>query len=336
MKRKHHLHATELPVPIDNTTAEQAVLALAPRNAKDVKLRANQTAERAARDILRECLAQISANISVVRQTDDPEGPHQLRIGLRRLRSVFSVFRPVLRCQEMQRLGDEARWLGQEVGNLRDLDVIVGELVAREIQRHPEEPCFQALAKRLQTLAHERRESLRQVLVDPRVPAFLADVGRFIEQRGWLDPFDIEQSRRLAMPVRELAGCALDKRWQKVILHADRLASLTREERHELRKELKKLRYPAEVFASLYPVRHTAPFLDTLKKLQTVFGNLNDAATLKTLFTESALSRVTDIPTQRAMGWMIGASLTQAESGWAGVGPVWQALEQKRHFWQRR
>ncbi|WP_071886678.1 CHAD domain-containing protein [[Enterobacter] lignolyticus] len=336
MKQKRHLHATELPAPTDNTTATLTGLALTPRNAKDVALRADQSAERAARDVLRECLTQIAANISVVLQSDDPEGPHQLRIGLRRLRSVFSVFRPVLRCREMQRLGDEARWLGQEVGNLRDLDVIAGDLVAREVQRHPEEPCFQALAERLQALAQEQREHLRQVLVDERVPRFLADVDRFIEQRGWLDPFDIGQTRRLAMPVRELARYALDKRWQKVLLHADRLASLTREERHELRKDLKKLRYPAEVFASLYPVKRTAPFLDTLKKLQTVFGDLNDAATLKTLFTETALSRAADMATQRAMGWMIGASLTQAESGWAGVMPVWQRLEQQRRFWRRR
>lgn len=333
MKQKRHLQATELPALTDDTAPR---LALAPRNAKDVKLCANQTAERAARDILRECQAQIAANISVVLQTDDPEGPHQLRIGLRRLRSVFSVFRPVLRCPEIRRLSDEARWLGQEVGTLRDLDVIVGEWVGREIQRHPEERCFEALTEHLRILARERRELLRQTLVEARVPAFLGDLNRFIAQRGWLDPFDIGQTRRLAMPVRKLARYALDKRWQKVIRHADRLALLTREERHALRKDLKKLRYPAEVFASLYPARRTAPFFDTLKKLQTLFGDFNDAATLKTLFTESPLARVADIPTQRAMGWMIGASLTRAETGWAGVGALWQALEQQRHFWRHR
>ena len=66
---------------------------LAPRNAMEVALAPAQIAEQAARDILRECLDQIATNVVVVRKLDDPEGPHQLRIGLRRLRSAFCCLR---------------------------------------------------------------------------------------------------------------------------------------------------------------------------------------------------------------------------------------------------
>jgi inorganic triphosphatase YgiF len=109
-------------------------LPLAPRNAEDVVLDANQTAEQAARDVLRECLDQIATNIAVIQQLEVADGPHQLRIGLRRLRSLFSVFSPVLECPEMCRLSAEARWLGQEVGRLRDLDVVANEMVRPEAQ----------------------------------------------------------------------------------------------------------------------------------------------------------------------------------------------------------
>ena len=78
-----------------------------------------------------------------------PEGPHQLRIGLRRLRSAFSVFSPVLQSPEMTRLNGEARWLGQEVGRLRDLDVVANDIVRREAEAHPDEPGLPALADAL-------------------------------------------------------------------------------------------------------------------------------------------------------------------------------------------
>src|SRR5262245_49708177 len=89
---------------------------VAPRNAEPVALDPAQTAEQAARDIVRECFDQIAANVVAVQGLDDPEGPHQLRVALRRLRSAFSLFAPVLQSPELTRLNHEARWIGQGVG----------------------------------------------------------------------------------------------------------------------------------------------------------------------------------------------------------------------------
>ena len=125
------------------------------------------------------------------------------------------------------------------------------------------------------------RERLRKLLAEARVQAFLIDLARFVETRGWLVPQDFGQTERLAAPVVELAGKALNKRWKKVGKRARGLATLDAEQRHELRKELKTLRYAVEFFSSLYPAKHVDPFLKRLKKLQTVFGDLNDAATVR-------------------------------------------------------
>src|SRR5262249_47797570 len=153
-------------------------------------------------------------NMVVMRQLDNPEGPHQLRVGLRRLRSAFSMFRPVLASPEMKRLGDEARWLGQEVGHLRDLDVVSGEIVRREAVTHPDEPALAAFADVLERQASEQRGELRTLIAGPRAQAFLLDLARFVETRGWLLPDDFEQTGRLAVPVGQFAEEALDKRWK--------------------------------------------------------------------------------------------------------------------------
>ena len=94
----------------------------------------------------------------------------------------------VLQSPEMTRLSEEARWLGQEVGRLRDLDVVANDIVRREAEIHPDEPGLSALADALSRQAEERREHLRKLLAEARVQAFLIDLVRFVETRGWLVP----------------------------------------------------------------------------------------------------------------------------------------------------
>src|SRR5262249_19058010 len=156
----------------------------------------------------------------------DPEGPHQLRVALRRLRSAFSLFSPVLHSPELTRLSQEARWLGQEVGRLRDLDVVADEIVRREADIHPEEPELAVLADALTQEASGRRQHLRDCLAGARVQAFLIGLARFVETRGWLLAQDFGQTERLAAPIHEFAEGALSKRWKKVGKRAHGLETL--------------------------------------------------------------------------------------------------------------
>ena len=307
---------------------------LAPRNALDVALDEAQTAEQAARDALRECVEQIAHNAGVVVMLDDPEGPHQLRIGLRRLRSVFAMFRDILDGPPMRRLNDEARWLGQEVGRLRDMDVLAGEIARREAAAHPEETTLAALADVLDGEATRLRGAVRGVLMEPRAQAFILDLARFTETRGWLVAGDCAQMERLAGPVGEIAGAALRKRWTKCRKLAQELGTLSPEARHELRKELKKLRYAVEFLCPLYPERRVRPFLKRLKSLQTVFGELNDAVLVKATFPADQPLKLSVPVSERAAGWLIGASQARAEHGWASAQALWSDLEGTRPFWK--
>lgn len=305
----------------------------APRTAAATAMDGDEIAEQAARDILRECLDQIASNYRAVGELDDLEGPHQLRVGLRRLRSVFSAYGPVLKSPEMTRLGEEARWLGQEVGSLRDLDVVANDIIRREAGLHPDEPGLTDLADSLSRRAAERRLDLRKLLAGARAQIFLLDLARFTETRGWLVPEDFDQTRRLAMPVAKLSEQSLGKCWKKVARRAHGLETLTVEERHELRKALKKLRYATEFFSPLYPAKRVGPFLKHLKKLQEVFGDLNDAATVRAMLSAENAPEI-GAAMQRAAGWVTGASQARAELGWSGAKSLWRELEDTRPFWK--
>ena len=307
---------------------------LAAQHATTIAVDRDQIAEQAARNILRDCLNQIAANFVVVRKLDDIEGPHQLRIGLRRLRSVFSVYKSALESAEMARINDEAKWLGQEVGRLRDLDVVANDIVGREAALHSDEPGLLTLAEELARQASAQRDCVRTLLTGERAQAFLIDLAQFIETRGWLVPADFAQTERLAVPVVDLAHRGLNKRWKKAARAAQGLETLTAEQRHALRKELKKLRYSVEFFSPLFPSKRVEAFLKGLKKLQTVFGDLNDVATVRRMFASPQAPGTGDGTTQRAIGWVIGASQARAELGWTKAQALWRDLEETRPFWK--
>ena len=63
-------------------------------------------------------------------ETDDPEGAHQLRIGLRRLRNALRALRPLVGRGSLRAFELSARSLGRSVGMLRDAHVMISAIVA--------------------------------------------------------------------------------------------------------------------------------------------------------------------------------------------------------------
>ena len=61
------------------------------------------------------CLPQICGNELAVRQRD-PEGIHQMRIGLRRLRAALSLFKDMLQGRETDRVKNQLKWLTEQLG----------------------------------------------------------------------------------------------------------------------------------------------------------------------------------------------------------------------------
>ncbi|MBS3650504.1 CHAD domain-containing protein [Pseudaminobacter sp. 19-2017] len=307
---------------------------LAARNAKPIKLNGEETTEQAFRAILRECFDQIAENVQAVLELDDSEGPHQLRVGLRRLRTAFAVFASVVESPVLSRLGDEARWLGHDVGGLRDLDVVADDVVRREADAHQDEPGLLLLAGELASIASERREALRTVLRGQRTQEFLLDLACYIETNGWRAQAEDSGSGNLDRPVSEVAADALEKSWKRVRKRAGGVEDLTTEQRHDLRKALKRLRYAVEFFAALYRPKRVQPFLRRLKVLQDMFGHLNDAEIVRRSLSGAASPPADDVTLQRGIGWMLGVTHARAEIGWAETRAAWERLEETKPFWR--
>jgi len=306
----------------------------APRNAAPVALGPTATAEGGAREILAECFEQITANIAQCRADDDPEGPHQLRVGLRRLRSAILLFRPVIGGPALDHLDQEARWLSHEAGRLRDLDVAVDQMLAEAMAEPDADPGFAPLRVALERRRQGERAQLRRTLVSARVHGFLFDLAETPAARLWIDPGDYEQTARLAQPMPAAAAAALDARLAKATKRAKHIETLDTEARHALRRELKKLRYAVEFCAPLFDARAVKPFLKRLKSLQEVFGDLNDLAMAESLFLDPEGPASASIPAARAAGRLIGARSERARASWERAKASWKALNEAPAFWR--
>lgn len=303
------------------------------RNAGTLSFTRAATVESVARDVLRDCFGQIAANMVVVADTDLMEGPHQLRVGLRRIRTAFSVFGDSLGKEAFTALSEQARMLGQTVGRLRDIDVLIDEVVGGSA-KDLDEGARAALIGALEDRRARVRAEVREALVRPENVKFLFDLGRMIEGRGWLAPSDYSQTARLAEPVGEIAPLLLDKRYRKVRKLGRHIRELDTERLHELRKELKKLRYTADIFDVIYPGKKVKAYVKALKLLQDRFGSLNDGAMAAEYLGDETAPGRQDPAAQRAVGWVLGSLDVQVRDDRPRLFESWDAFADEKPFWR--
>jgi triphosphatase len=307
--------------------------ALKPLFASEPHLEATQSCADALRTILRVVAAQVLHNWQVVAETDEPEGAHQLRIGLRRLRSALRVFRPVAESSRLRELDDKARDLGRIVGELRDADVLIEEVVAPVMASGHGEPGFARLSDVLASERSGKRDRVKASLLSPKWSCFQLKLALLPKVADW----SLAESHdgALARPVRKYAGKALGRSWREVAQWAERIEELTIDERHQMRKSLKSLRYAVEFFQSIYPGKKSRRFLKELKWLQEIFGYLNDLAMAKKAM-ELSPKYAGGAELQRAMGYVLGWHAARADEAWISARARWQRLEAAPRYWERQ
>jgi CHAD domain-containing protein len=302
-----------------------------PEKSVAVPLTPHRGAAEAFTAICRSATRQILRNWRVVLESADPEGPHQLRIGLRRLRTALRVFRPAFDNDALRQLASDLRDFAKLVGEVRDLDVQAAEIVAPVASRVPERPGFQALQKLLARRVKQRRMWLQRELDAPRWSSLQIRLALLPDGAGWAELAATEPaSQRVGL----LAALALDECWKRAKRYARRLDKLSIDDRHELRKRLKALRYAAEFFLPLYPEAQSGRFLKRLRQLLDLFGYMNDVAMAEMLLDLSRAETAPDRDRDMAAGFVLGWHSARAEKAWEDVSARWNQLERAERFWR--
>jgi len=242
----------------------------APVKAIEVELDPKGDPLAALRALADEVLAHWSGNLALIPYRHDPEYLHQIRVALRRRRALLQIFEPVtgpeFAAQWRERLGE----LAAELGQARDLDVLLDELLTPALERCPVER--EALGELAARLSSERDKLRRRSgRLDPgRHGRVLLD---FLAALEALPGNALIRASDLRHFARDRLEALRKKARRRFAAH---LAEPSPETKHRLRIALKKLRYGLEFFQSLWRGKTTARALARLKRALDVLGHAQD------------------------------------------------------------
>lgn len=281
--------------------------------------------------IFANCFEHWLANQAAAFDGQDPEGVHQMRVALRRLRSALSIFRKLIPSCQMVWLQAGAKAALGGLGPARDWDVFQSELLAPLVAARPYDRDLGVLAARAKSRGHASYRSARKMLKGADYTRFTLRFGRWLEERAWRQESDAGQATLRAKPITDFARKLLDKRNERALAKGHHLTDLTTEQRHELRITLKKLRYAIEFFKPLFEKKAMKPFLNQLKALQDDFGHLNDVAVAETLLND-LLARRSKQDIRRAAGLVIGWHARGVEANEPALLRDWDDFTRQRGF----
>ena len=242
----------------------------------------------------------------------DPEDLHQMRVGMRRLRSAMTGFAPAIslpKSAQEKKIGKIAHTLG----SLRDLDVLREAL---ENQYKPILPSKEqkSLATALAYLDKQRKQVLAQVkdtLKGERYESLKQSLKKWLKQP--------EYTEIAQMPIQEVLPDLLLPEVSKLLLHPGWLVGTTVKEEvdvirelppeiveqqlapgdvlHSLRKETKRIRYQMEVFSEFYGSTYEV-YLKDMKTIQALLGEMQDSVVLNEFLNQAVDSKTrSKIPT---------------------------------------
>jgi inorganic triphosphatase YgiF len=287
--------ATELPV----------------RKAPNAELHRSMSVDAAIREMSRVCLVQILGNTSAVAAgLGSNEHVHQARVGIRKLRTVLAEFGPLSTSVDPTWRSDLAEVFAV-LGEARDREVVLAGWLA-ELERQGSPKVALPTAP-----ADHTGEMLRGIDFTILMLELLGYA------HGTPDPAADDEPKL----TRIVAGRLKELRRHSA-KRADEFRSLGIEDQHDVRKELKRLRYIAELTASLYDRKKVERYVQALEPAQDALGLLNDLSVATELF--EALAAV-DPNAWFAVGWLRSRHDATVK---ACVKPL-RAAEKADRYWVR-
>jgi CHAD domain-containing protein len=198
----------------------------------------------------------------------DPEVLHKLRVALRRLRTLYWAYRPLLDEQFDEQQRAVFKFLATSAGSTRDWDILL-ELLNKLDVKQLAEPLQQrrdsALATSIQTITnadvkHVLHDSLREAKHQLNTGSERVPVEKFAQRRIH----------------------AAEKQLKKRIKRAQDAKQSDYAAYHEVRKAGKKVRYLLEFFEPAVG-SGKGSHLKKLRRLQKRFGKLNDVVASRDL-----------------------------------------------------
>jgi CHAD domain-containing protein len=223
-------------------------------------------ADVAAAALAERLVEVIEANLPGTLADVDSEFLHDLRVAVRRTRSLQRELRRAFPSDQLAHFRAEFRWLQQVTGPTRDLDVYLDELAGT--------PDIEPLRALLVEHRDRERAAMRRALRSERTAQLLAEWTAFV---ATLADLPLDGREDAIRPIGEVAGERTARVYNGLVRMGGAIDDQSPPEAlHDLRKKGKELRYLLEFFAPLFPRQVVDPMVASLKALQDVLGRFQD------------------------------------------------------------
>ncbi|MEL6370689.1 MAG: CHAD domain-containing protein [Pseudomonadota bacterium] len=283
------------------------------------------------------------------------EAAWQTRVALRRFRALERVYRRALPLNSVRDLNVRARGFARLIGVARDWDVFLSETLPQYTDGIEEDISSEVGFSLLQTQAeaekHEAWRAARTALSGPGYAHFLLDLIETATLKPWHSSAAARQSemaesqkqfsqkvdnqkpdRHLRALAPAFAAAALNRRLKAASQTAKQISLANLQTLHDLRLDLKKLRYTAQAFRMIYPKEKRKPYFLALSTLQEKLGKLNDAVVAQSLASDASAGQ--GALALRAANQIIAEKSQLALSAAEDVVEDWEAIEAMQPYWQ--
>jgi len=300
-----------------------------PVKAQAPVLDAGSTLHDAVRRIFGVVLAQILANQAVL-QGGDPEGVHQMRVAVRRLRSALGLLARYLEPHAAARYGALAAELGRVLGVARDWGVFLQETLPNAAAAG-QAPLLAPLWAAAEAQLQRTQEGAERAVADPAFTGLALALFAWVEGSAWA-PAGRRKKPWLEQPIIVLAPAMLDRLARSVARRGKHVGDDDPEALHQLRKSLKRLRYGVEFLGSLYPLARVRRFLRACGALLEALGAINDMESAGNLAEQAVERGGQDLEPQARLirEW---SEKRSAEAN-ATVKDLWRRFEEAERFWE--
>lgn len=258
---------------LKKTASPQTARLPAWSNAQPIALKPDVSVDNAMAVVLSACHTHWQLNMAAAMDGRQPEGTHQVRVALRRLRSALTVFKKHIPAAQRTALNTEAKWLLNQLGPARDLDVFIHNLTTPLASKVSEDAELAQLIRAARCAQNNAHAEASKALRSARATRFNARLEAWISGHGWRTE---KPEKSDEITTGAFARRFVNRRMRNIRADYNDIESLSVAERHELRIAVKKLRYGLEFFQAVLPAKRVRNLASTLKHLQDTLGHLND------------------------------------------------------------
>jgi triphosphatase len=269
-------------IDIDAVTTERSVRGRRYKTGA-IKLPPDTTVQDGFAAIVHQELNNLIENRNAMVNGGGMECVHRMRVVLRRMNATLVLFKDVVASRGTGEIRKSMKWLSDRLGTARNWDVFESRTLPR-LNPHPTQS---AAAERIGEAVRSRRRTADRgairALRSIRYRSFIRITRHWLAHARWCEDLDPTLRLLLDEPLMEIGKKWLSRSARNARKAGRGMADLKAKQRHRLRIAVKRLRYETDSLSGLYPRRKVKPYVDALRILQDLLGQLNDLAVARQL-----------------------------------------------------